>query len=93
MTCVACISGHTCAYAPTPCHTVSQLTTPGHDSLPATVQGAAQVYEWGDEQDPAAVLYVNEEGLTPGMEFTVSSQDQYNDLLLLHGGYVWLVYL
>lgn len=46
------------------------------------------MYEWGDEKDPAVVLYVNDEALTPGMELTVVT-DQFNDELLLHGGYVW----
>lgn len=50
--------------------------------------GAAEVYEWGDEQEPAAVLYVNDEGLRPGMPFTVNTE-HFNDGLLLHGGYVW----
>ena len=50
--------------------------------------GAAEVYEWGDEQDPGAALYVGEDGLAEGRELTVYT-DQFNDELMLHGGHAW----
>lgn len=50
--------------------------------------GAAEIYEWGDEQDPGAALYVGEDGLAEGRELTVYT-DQFNDELMLHGGHAW----
>jgi len=46
------------------------------------------VFEWGNETNPGAALYMGEEGLTAGGELTVYS-DQFNGQLLLHAGHVW----
>ena len=47
-----------------------------------------QVFEWGNETNPGAALYVGEEGLSEGGELTVYS-DQFNGQLLLHSGHLW----
>ena len=46
------------------------------------------MFEWGNETNPGAALYVGEEGLSEGGELTVYS-DQFNGQLLLHSGHVW----
>ena len=48
-----------------------------------------QVFEWGNETNPGAALYVGEEGLSEGGELTIYSDDQFNGQLLLHSGHVW----
>ena len=46
------------------------------------------MFEWGNETNPGAALYMGEDGLTAGGELTVYS-DQFNGQLLLHAGHVW----
>ena len=46
------------------------------------------MFEWGNETNPGAALYMGEEGLSAGGELTVYS-DQFNGQLLLHAGHVW----
>ena len=46
------------------------------------------MFEWGNETNPGAALYVGEEGLSEGGELTVYS-DQFNGQLLLHSGHLW----
>ena len=46
------------------------------------------MFEWGNETNPGAALYVGEEGLSEGGELTVYS-DLFNGQLLLHSGHVW----
>ena len=41
------------------------------------------MFEWGNETNPGAALYMGEDGLTAGGELTVYS-DQFNGQLLLH---------
>ena len=45
------------------------------------------MFEWGNETNPGAALYMGEDGLTAGGELTVYS-DQFNGQLLLHAGHV-----
>jgi len=48
----------------------------------------SEVYEWGDETNPGAALYVASSIIAPLQEVTVGDS-QWNDDLLLHGGYLW----
>mmetsp|Transcript_44746 Transcript_44746/g.93316 ORF Transcript_44746/g.93316 Transcript_44746/m.93316 type:complete len:468 (+) Transcript_44746:62-1465(+) len=49
---------------------------------------AVETYEYGDESDPGAALYVSASALGRGAELTVGAA-MWNDQLMLHAGYLW----
>jgi len=48
----------------------------------------SEVYEWGDETDPGAAIYIASSAVSVGQEITIGAS-QWNDDLLLRAGYLW----